>query len=101
MSDDSDDLKSKREREGTIVPADKPKLLSTTSGFDSYLAKHDVGEGGKYMKFGKDGSFIISSEQDRVVQLDTEFVVPWEDTLGGLQRFHGKGQPPTKHEGPI
>ena len=97
------DLKQQREEHGVIVPAAKSGLLATTSrgGLDAYLAKHDVGDGGKFVKFGKEGSFIIPSEQDKIIPLDTEFVCPWEDTLGGMQKFNGRGNPPTKHVGPI
>src|SRR5262249_51031647 len=70
-------------------------------GLDAYLSKHDVGDGGKFMKFSKDGTFVIPSEQDKVVPLDTEMVCPWDETQGGLVKFNGRGNPPTRHMGPV
>src|SRR5262249_31043128 len=69
-------------------------------GLSAYLAKHDVGSGGTFLKFSKNGQFVRTIDDEEVPE-GTEMVCPFDETLGGFIKFQGKGEPPVRHMGPV
>jgi hypothetical protein len=96
----SEALKQQRAERGAIVPAAKAAMTASASPVSVYLAAHGVGMSGTYFKFGKDGKFVKSSDDEEIPE-GTEFVVIYDQAQGGWVKFMGKGNPPERKQGPL
>jgi hypothetical protein len=96
----SEALKQQRDEQGVIVPTTKATMMASTAPVSAYLAAHGVGMSGTYFKFGKDGKFVKSSDDEEIPE-GTEFVVIYDQAQGGWVKFMGKGNPPERKQGPL
>jgi hypothetical protein len=96
----SEALKQVREEEGAIVPASRRGLTNSGSSVSGYLAAHGVGMTGTFFKFGKDGRFCKSIDDEEIPE-GTEFVVIYDQVQAGFIKFMGKGNPPVRKQGAI
>src|SRR5262249_58386792 len=96
----AEELRRAREQQGVIVPTGRAALANGGSPVSAYLAAHGVGMNGTYFKFGKDGKFVKSSDEEEIPE-GTEFVVIYDQAQGGWVKFMGKGNPPIRKQGPL
>jgi hypothetical protein len=74
--------------------------VSNDAALDQFMLEHAGGGGATFFKFAKDGKYRKTSD-DEEIPVGTEFVAAYDAIQGGRIRFNGKGNPPTRHMGPL
>src|SRR4029077_14782427 len=58
------------------------------------------GPAGEFVRFNKEHKYVCTSDGEEI-KTGTKYVCIFDQTQHGLIKFHEKGEPPTRHMGPM
>jgi hypothetical protein len=90
------ELVAAAKRSGSSLPVTAPATADYRERYLNEIAPS--GTVGRMIKFSKDGEFI-THDDGASVSSDATFLALCDQTLIGLMKFNGAGEPPTRHMG--